>query len=92
MTGALADQRDGGVGAEQPMRSLGIGGELHQAHRASDRLALELAGHALAVAALEHLRHRRRNLRRQAEPLGEQAPHLAVPAWLAGIPAAGRAR
>ena len=84
VAGARAHQRDGLVGAEQAARRLRVGGELHQPHRALDRLALELSRLALPVPALEHLRHRVRDTRRQAQPLGEQPADLAVPARVGG--------
>jgi hypothetical protein len=75
---AALDQRDGAVGAQQPVRRLGVGRQLHDPHDALDRLALEALGTPLPVPALEHLGHRRRDTRRQPQPFGEQPPDLAV--------------
>ena len=74
-----AHQRDGSSVPNSALRRLRIGGELHQPHRRSIASPLSCRGRPSRPSARTP-GHGVATRRRQAQPLGQQPPDLAVPA------------
>ena len=77
-----AGDLDGGVDAAGAVVDLDGVGQVEQAHRQRDLLAADIAGHALAVPAGEHLVQRHAHVLAEVEPLrhargGEAVRHQA---------------